>query len=71
MYYEINVALNGKHFFATADRSITDTAKLETVLKVIVEKFPASEGYSISVTQNTQTGSIIDFKKILSSDSLE
>lgn len=26
MYYEINISLHGCHFFATADRSITDRA---------------------------------------------
>ena len=48
MYYEINVALNGRHFFATNERSIQDAQKLEEVRKVFEEKFPESEGYSLT-----------------------
>jgi hypothetical protein len=47
MYYEINVALNGKHFFATHKRSITDSATLIKVLNTFRDKFLASEGYAI------------------------
>jgi len=49
MYYEINVARDGKHFFATAPRSITYIKDLQVKLKVFVEKFPESEGYSINI----------------------
>lgn len=56
MYYEINVALNGRHFFATAERSITDRKSLDTVLSVFKQKFPENEGYSISVTRWEQIG---------------
>ena len=51
MYYEINVSMNGKHLFATADRSITTRAKLKTVYELFLEKFPESEGYKLSVTE--------------------
>lgn len=57
--YEINVAKNGVHFFATDEHSITDKWKLESVLKIIEEKFPKSEGYSISVTKWERTGKIL------------
>lgn len=50
MYYEVNVALKGKHFFATAPRSITDIDKLKEVFFVLNTKFPESEGYTISVS---------------------
>lgn len=60
MYYEINVSLNGKHFFATADRSIRDCGKLKEVYTVFVEKFPVSEGYSISVTEYQTVGKSIN-----------
>lgn len=50
MYYEINIALNGSHLFATAERSIRDEEKLFTVLKLLDKKFPAEEGYKISCT---------------------
>lgn len=36
MYYKINVSLNGKHFFATDERSIKTKAKLYDVLEVFM-----------------------------------
>jgi hypothetical protein len=54
MSYEINVALNGSHFFATAERSITCSDKLKKVLKKIRESFTKEDGYSISVNYNPQ-----------------
>lgn len=56
MYIEINIALNGKHFFATAERSITDNDKYNEVLAVLRKKFPESEGYTISATQWDKIG---------------
>ena len=50
MYYEINVALNGSHFFATAKRSITCKDKLKVVLKKLRESFTKEEGYSINIS---------------------
>jgi hypothetical protein len=49
MYYEINVSLNGVHFFATSPRSITSKAELKKVYAIFKEKFPASEGYKLTV----------------------
>ena len=60
MYYEINVALNGKHFFATTERSITNKWKLKEVYSVIKEKFPQEEGYEISVTLYETIGKSVD-----------
>lgn len=59
MYYEINVSINGRHFFATAERSITTAAELAAALRVFREKFPACEGYGISVTKWEKVGHII------------
>ena len=56
MYYEINVSLNGKHFFATAERSITNPWDLRKKLKVFIQKFPESEGYKISITKWEKIG---------------
>jgi len=55
MRYEINVALNGHHFFATAERSLT-YLNIRNVLVTFMKKFPSSEGYSISVTEYKQEG---------------
>lgn len=65
MYYEINVALHGHHFFATAERSITSEHKLKEVLKVFIEKFPKSEGYGISITYQQTIGKILPVESIL------
>lgn len=61
-YYEINISLNGWHFFATANRSITDTNKLQSVLEVIITKFPENEGYKISISYNECKGYEIERK---------
>ncbi|WNH52416.1 hypothetical protein [Stenotrophomonas oahuensis] len=46
MYVSYNIAKNGRHLFATAERQTFDiTAGLEDELR---RAFPASEGYSIS-----------------------
>lgn len=50
MYYEINIAHNGFHFFATAERSIQSEEKLFTVIEILDKKFPAEEGYTMSCT---------------------
>lgn len=60
MYYEINVSLNGRHFFATAERSIKDSDKMQDVYKVFMEKFPEDEGYRITVTKWENHGKYID-----------
>lgn len=58
-FYEINISLNGKHFFATAERSMKDESKLQEVYKVLKEKFPEEEGYKITVTQWVSRGTQI------------
>lgn len=60
MYYEINVALNGQHFFATDKRSITNKHTLEKVYKVLKEKFPLEEGYDILVSYYETVGKFVD-----------
>lgn len=62
MYYEINVSLNGKHLFATAERSITNTTKMEDVYNLFLEKFPEKEGYKLDVTRWENIGKPIIFK---------
>ena len=65
MYYEINVALNGSHFFATAPRSITYIKTLQAKLKVFMVKFPESEGYSISVSEHPEVSKGRDIQEFL------
>lgn len=56
MYYEINVAKDGYHFFATAERSITNWKQAKEMYNLFKEKFPESEGYHISMTKWEKTG---------------
>jgi hypothetical protein len=64
MYYEINVSANGKHFFATAERSIRDLSTLKCVYSTMVNKFPKHEGFEITVTENTLSGKWIDMQEL-------
>lgn len=64
MYYEINVSFNGQHLFATNKRSITSTQKLESVYKILKEKFPVEEGYNLNVTRYETVGKFIDMKNL-------
>ena len=63
MYYEINVALNGRHFFATDKRSITNKRVLKEVYKVLKEKFPKEEGFDMIVSCVETTGRHIDMER--------
>jgi hypothetical protein len=60
MYYEINVALKGRHFFATAERSITCEDDLKTVYKALAERFKEEDGFKLSVTKWSKTGQSVD-----------
>lgn len=62
--YEIDVSLNGQHFFATQERSIVTERKLKEVYKVFKEKFPEAEGYELSVTYWTKIGKEINMEKL-------
>jgi hypothetical protein len=61
MYYEFNVAKNGRHFFATAERSVTTETEAEVMHNVLTEKFPKSEGYSVSCTCWEKKGYSVEF----------
>jgi hypothetical protein len=65
MYYEITVAKNRKHLFATAERSIRSLDSLLKILPLINEKFPESEGYQLSVSFHPEESTIFDPVKIL------
>ena len=63
MYYEINVSLNGRHFFATDKRSITTERALKEVYPIIKKKFPPEEGYDILVSHTETIGKYIDMEQ--------
>jgi hypothetical protein len=58
-YYEINVSLNGVHFFATSQRSIKTESDLNYIYNVLKDKFTKSEGFKISVTYWEGSGKIL------------
>lgn len=50
-HYEINVSLNGIHYFATAPRSgQIDQNKLQALVDDFRARFPQEEGFEITVT---------------------
>lgn len=69
MHYEINVSHNGKHFFATADRSIILRSQLEAILRKFIEAFPRTEGYQIRVTYWETSGKDVTFDATMSQNS--
>lgn len=62
MHYEINISLNGKHLFATAERSIVSTYQLQKVYNLFKEKFPEEDGYKISVTEWNKVGKEVNME---------
>ena len=56
MYYEINVARNGMHFFATAERSIQGAGKAREVYDAMCTRFLPEDGYTITVTKYEKYG---------------
>lgn len=56
MHYEINIALNGMHFFGTHERSIRDDYALKRVYGEMKKRFPESEGFSVTVCQYRTSG---------------
>lgn len=66
MYIEFNIALNGKHFFATHERSCTNSEQAKKLNEVLQAKFPESEGYIITASMDRQRMYGIDLDKDLS-----
>ena len=53
--YEINVVKDGRHYFATHERSLTDTKAAENALKDFKKRFPEEEGFLITITYRPGT----------------
>lgn len=56
MFYEINVSLNGRHLFATAERSLTNERDARALYADFATRFPADQGFKISLTEWNKTG---------------
>lgn len=66
MYVEFNIALNGKHFFATHERSCTNSDEAKKLNEVLQAKFPEGEGFKITASMDRQRLYSIDLDKDLS-----
>lgn len=60
MYYEINVSLNGVHFFATAPRSLTTLSHCTRVYDELRQALTPEKGYEIMVRQWDTVGTRVD-----------
>lgn len=49
-HYEINVALNGRHFFATHQRSCITRNDYKDVVREIRKRFPESDGFKVTAS---------------------
>lgn len=65
MYYEINISRNGAHFFATAERSITDGVKLLKIYNALRAKFISADGYELTVTKWEKIGHGVDMDALI------
>jgi hypothetical protein len=61
MYYEINVTKDGKHYFATAARSLTDFEQARKAFLDLRRRFPASEGYEVTATKWESVGTQLEW----------
>ena len=66
-HYEINVSKDGRHLFATHERSLGpgDKRKTREIYDKLVEAFPKNEGYEIIISYWETLGQQIKPKKLL------
>lgn len=62
MAYEINVSKNGKHYFATHERSISTMEKLIELKNHFEIAFPEKEGFKLDFTEIVRAGKKVNFK---------
>ena len=60
-HYEINVSLNGKHLFATSERSCRDKEPTKKLVELFREKFPVADGYKVDCTYYSCSGKSTTF----------
>jgi hypothetical protein len=51
MSYEINVSKNGRHVFATHEKSINTLTEATDIILRLDKAFPQSEGYFITISK--------------------
>jgi hypothetical protein len=55
MWYEINVSKDGKHYFATHERSISTVAKAIEIRDLLKKAMPEEEGFKYIIHQCQRT----------------
>jgi hypothetical protein len=56
MWYEINVSKDGKHYFATHERSITTIDRAVEIRDRLRAAMPEEEGFKFTITQWQTSG---------------
>jgi hypothetical protein len=56
MFYEINVSKDGRHYFATHERSLIGKVEALKAYHDFVKRFPASEGFYVTLTECRRSG---------------
>jgi hypothetical protein len=56
MWYEINVSKDGKHYFATHERSITTISLAVEIRDRLKQAMPEEEGFKFTITQKQTIG---------------
>jgi len=62
--YDINISKNGKHLFASHERSLQSEDEFLTVLAVLIKKFPDSEGYEITAYRTITSSKPLNLARI-------
>jgi len=63
MNYEINVAKDGYHYFATADRSLTSQDEAIKAFEHFKKLFPAEDGYHLQLSEIRHTSKQIKVRE--------
>ena len=65
MPYEINVSLNGKHYFATTERSLSTEAEAKKLVKHFKNIFPKEDGYELFLSRQEHIGHGININDLI------
>lgn len=67
MYYEINVVKNGRHLFATHQRSLPvgEEKKVAAIIERLRIAFPESDGCEIQLTRQENVGYGLDVDEFM------
>lgn len=66
MGYEINIAKNGHHYFATADRSLNSPEKTLQVYDELKQIYTKEKGFEITISKWQTVGEYIEPEKMMS-----